>query len=186
MNFVSYLLLFLSLGSKCKKRIETTERISIKINSWIIELKLDDQLNEALTGLTSEKIAYVKKKIVLSFDENAKATSKLYFKSNEKNTKFKRTNNISEEVARKYTIMRRLQLNFENLSNKSFVFTPGQLNGINNVITNVCTHLTSKFKSTQSSCLQSPCNTSTSYRSIDGCCNNILQPYLGDIHTWHN
>ena len=90
-------------------------------------------------------------------------------------TKFRRTNKESEEVARKFTIMRKLQLKFENMTSTR--------QAIPNLFQSTCENLTSIFKATRSSCLQQACDLSTPYRSIDACCNNLAQPSLG-INTW--
>ena len=84
-----------------------------------------------------------------------------------RNTKFRRTNKQSEEVAKKYTIMRRLQLKLENLTSTRRVF-----------FHDTCTDLTADFLASQSSCPNN-CPQTSPYRLIDGCCNNLQRPQLG-------
>ena len=84
-----------------------------------------------------------------------------------RNTKFRRTNKQSEEVAKKYTIMRRLQLKLENLTSTRRVF-----------FHDTCTNLTTEFLKSQSLCPNN-CPETSPYRLIDGCCNNLQRPQLG-------
>ena len=86
-------------------------------------------------------------------------------------TKFRRTNKQSEEVARKFMIMRRLQLKLENMATNR--------QAVGNVFQDTCTNLTLTFRAARSSCHLLPCDPITPYRSIDGCCNNFLEPALG-------
>ena len=102
-----------------------------------------------------------------------------------KNTKLKRSNHMSEKLAREFILMRRLQLDLKNKNKERFVFNVNQLHetkSLNTVFQHICTSLTKKIKSAQSSCLQNPCNTFAPYRSIDGCCNNVHNPSFGKIY----
>ena len=111
---------------------------------------------------------YEELETVMKHDNRAKSKGKV--------TKFKRTNRQSEEVARKFVIMRRLQLKLENMTNRR--------HGLNNVFHDTCTNLTTTFKASQSSCVLLPCDPLSPHRSIDGCCNNFLNPSLGKIYLW--
>ena len=79
-------------------------------------------------------------------------------------SKFIRTSPESEEVARKYMIMSRFQLNKKIRHSKNEGLDPFQ---------QTCMNLTKEFQKKNSECLSQPCNPATKYRSIDGCCNNL-------------
>ena len=73
---------------------------------------------------------YEELETVMEHDNRAKSKGKV--------TKFKRTNRQSEEVARKFVIMRRLQLKLENITSRR--------HGLNNIFHDTCTNLTTTFK----------------------------------------
>ena len=131
--------------------------------------------------------SFNKRQIIESFNYEMKEALNLEndFNRKGKNTKLKRSNHLSEKVAREFILMRRLQLNLENKNIGRSAINLNQLHGtksLNTVFQNICTILTKKIKSTQSSCLQNPCNTFAPYRSIDGCCNNVHNPSFGEIY----
>merc|ERR1711923_290110 len=68
-------------------------------------------------------------------------------------------------------IMRRLQLKLENMATNR--------QAVGNVFQDTCTNLTLTFRAARSSCHLLPCDPISPYRSIDGCCNNFLEPALG-------
>ena len=126
----------------------------------------EDPISRSTRKLKMMQSFYEELETVMEHDNRAKSKGKV--------TKFKRTNRQSEEVARKFVIMRRLQLKLENMTNSR--------HGLNNVFHDTCTNLTTTFKASQSSCVLLPCDPLLPYRSIDGCCNNFLNPSLGKIH----
>ena len=71
-------------------------------------------------------------------------------------TQFRRQDEKSEEIGRKYRIMKVLEL--EEASE-------------------MCQNLTTVYKTPN--CSQSICRPSDPYRTIDGCCNNLDSPTLG-------
>ena len=84
-------------------------------------------------------------------------------------TQFRRTNKESEEVARKYMIMKTLELKEKKISGARDADT----------FQNLCQNLTTDFLESQSECLSSTCDPTSSFRSIDGCCNNLESPKKG-------
>ena len=71
-------------------------------------------------------------------------------------TQFLRNNEKSAEIGRKYRIMKTLQSSSE-----------------------LCQKLTAEFS--KPDCSTSNCRSSDPYRSIDGCCNNLLNPSQGIV-----
>ena len=87
-------------------------------------------------------------------------------------TQFRRNNVKSEEIGRKYRILKMLQseeIKLRGSKNASLV-TRTQKNEL-------CKNLTAEFAAPM--CLQSNCIPSAPYRSIDGCCNNLESPTQG-------
>ena len=84
-------------------------------------------------------------------------------------TPFRRTNKASEEVARKYMIMKTLQMKDEGRA------------GVRDADTfqAMCQNLTSDFVESNSVCLSATCDPALPFRSIDGCCNNLESPKKG-------
>ena len=89
-------------------------------------------------------------------------------------TQFRRNNNMSEEIGRKYRIMRVLQAEETKLlggKNASLM--------LRTQTRELCQNLTAEFS--KPDCLPSNCKSSDPYRSIDGCCNNLEFPTQGII-----
>ena len=80
-------------------------------------------------------------------------------------TPFRRTNKESEEVARKYMIMKTLQMKEEERDGDTFQA--------------MCQNLTSEFLENNSACLSATCDPALPFRLIDGCCNNLESPKKG-------
>ena len=87
-------------------------------------------------------------------------------------TEYIRTSAESEEVARKYMIMRALQISQTEKSRNARNLDPFQER---------CINLTQQFREANSDCLSQPCDLSSPFRSIDGCCNNVANPTQGII-----
>ena len=86
-------------------------------------------------------------------------------------SQFIRTTPESEEVARKYMIMRRFQIANQN--------TRQSRNASLDPFQQKCINLTKEFREANSECLSQPCDPTIRYRSIDGCCNNLENPSKG-------
>ena len=86
-------------------------------------------------------------------------------------SQFIRTTPESEEVARKYMIMRRFQIANQN--------TRQARNASLDPFQQKCINLTKEFREANSECLSQPCDPSSRHRSIDGCCNNLENPSQG-------
>ena len=86
-------------------------------------------------------------------------------------TQFRRTNKQSEEVARKYMIMKTLELKEKKTAGARDADT----------FQNLCQNLTADFLESQSDCLSSACDSTSLFRSIDGCCNNLEAPKKGKV-----
>ena len=84
-------------------------------------------------------------------------------------TPFRRTNKVSEEVARKYMIMKTLQMKEEKNAGPRDADT----------LQDMCQNLTSEFLENNSACLSATCDSISPFRSIDGCCNNLESPRKG-------
>ena len=82
-------------------------------------------------------------------------------------TPFRRTNKESEEVARKYMIMKTLQMKEEKRD-------------AGDTFQAMCQNLTSEFLENNSACLSATCDPVLPFRSIDGCCNNLDSPKKGN------
>ena len=89
-----------------------------------------------------------------------------------KETLFRRNDDKSEEVGRKYRIMTVLQAEETKLleNKNASLLTRTQTNEL-------CQNLTAGFAMPM--CLPSNCKSSDLYRSIDGCCNNLEFPTQG-------
>ena len=87
-------------------------------------------------------------------------------------TEYIRTSAESEEVARKYMIMRALQISQTEQSRNLRNLDPFQER---------CINLTQQFREANSDCLSQSCDLSSPFRSIDGCCNNVANPSRGII-----
>ena len=85
-------------------------------------------------------------------------------------SKFIRTSAESEEVARKYRIMNRFQLNQKLSQSRNLGLDPYQQK---------CINLTKESRQANSECLSQSCDPASKYRSIDGCCNNLENPSQG-------
>ena len=91
-----------------------------------------------------------------------------------KETQFRRNNEKSEEIGRKYRIMKVLQSEGTKLlGNKNASLVSRTQNR------ELCQNLTAEFS--KPDCLPSNCRSSDAYRSIDGCCNNLLNPSQGIV-----
>ena len=89
-------------------------------------------------------------------------------------TQFRRNNNMSEEIGKKFRIMRVLQAEETKLlggKNASLM--------LRTQTRELCQNLTAEFS--KPVCLKSNCRSSDPYRSIDGCCNNLEFPTQGII-----
>ena len=95
-------------------------------------------------------------------------------RSKGKETKFRRNNDKSEEIGRKYRIMKVLQSEATKLLGSK---NASLLSRTEN--SQLCQSLTAEFS--KPDCLPSECDSSESYRSIDGCCNNLESPTQGII-----
>ena len=93
-------------------------------------------------------------------------------RSKGKETEYIRQDDKSEEIGRKYRIMRVLELEEARLTGKQH--TP---NASRSQRSEMCQNLTTVF--TKPNCLQANCKPSDPYRNIDGCCNNLDSPTQG-------
>ena len=89
-------------------------------------------------------------------------------------TQFRRNDQKSAEIGRKYRIMKALQTeNTKLLRNKNASLVSRNQNS------ELCQNLTAKFS--KPDCLPSTCRSSDPYRSIDGCCNNLINLTFGKL-----
>ena len=135
------------------------------ISDWQIErsiVKINTSISKASTVRNmSEKI-----KKVLIHEEKVSSKGK--------ETQFRRNNEKSEEIGRKYRIMKMLQSEETKLfasKNASLVSRTQK--------SDLCQNLTAEFAAPM--CLQSNCKSSDPYRSNDGCCNNLESPTQGNF-----
>ena len=133
------------------------------ITDWQIEesiVKINTSISKAAFARNmSEKI-----KKVLIHEEKVSSKGK--------ETQFRRNNEKSEEIGQKYRIMKVLQ----SEANEIFkIKNESLLSRTQN--SERCQTLTAEF--TKPDCLQSTCDPSDPYRSIDGCCNNLESPTQG-------
>ena len=97
---------------------------------------------------------------------------KVISKGNE--TQFIRNDEKSAEIGRKYRIMRALQTESTKLLTNKNASLVSRTQNIQ-----LCQNLTAEFS--KPDCLPSNCRSSQLYRSIDGCCNNLLNPSQGIV-----
>ena len=102
-----------------------------------------------------------------------------------KETEYIRQDDKSEEIGRKYRIMRVLELEEARLTGREHA-----PNASRSQRSEMCQNLTTVF--TKPNCLQANCMPSDPYRTIDGCCNNLDSPTQGilleiqtNIHPHH-
>ena len=87
-------------------------------------------------------------------------------------TQFRRNDEKSVEIGRKYRIMRVLQAaEIKQLGGKNASLVS------RTQISEFCQTLTANYS--KPDCLKSNCRSSDPYRSIDGCCNNLESPTQG-------
>ena len=135
------------------------------ITEWQITESVE-RINKNSSRTTS--FQSLSKKIRKIIDHEEKVGSK------GKETPFRRQDEKSEEIGRKYRIMKALQTESTKLlgnKNASLV-SRTQHNDL-------CQKLTAEFS--KPDCLPSSCRSSDLYRSIDGCCNNLLNPPQGIV-----
>ena len=87
-----------------------------------------------------------------------------------KETPFRRQDEKSAEIARKYRIMKVLELEETRLTGRQHVPFASR-----SQTSEMCQNLTAAF--TKPDC--SNCKPSDPYRTIDGCCNNLDSPTFG-------
>ena len=119
----------------------------------------------------SASIRNMSDKIRNILDQEQKVSSK------GKETKFRRNNDKSEEIGRKYRIMKVLQSEATKLLGSR---NASLLSRTEN--SQLCQSLTAEFS--KPDCLPSECDSSESYRSIDGCCNNLESPTQGIMQVY--
>ena len=108
-----------------------------------------DKMNTNVSKAASFRSLENKIKSVINHEE------KIISKGHE--TQFRRNDEKSDEIGRKYRIMKALQNTKQN--------------------SKLCQNLTAQFS--KPDCLPSNCRSSDPYRSIDGCCNNLRNPPQG-------
>ena len=91
-----------------------------------------------------------------------------------KETPFRRQDEKSEEVGRKYRIMKVLELEESRLAGRQH-----DPSALRSQTSEMCQNLTTEY--TKPNCSHANCMPSDPYRTIDGCCNNLDSPTLG-IH----
>ena len=89
-----------------------------------------------------------------------------------KETPFRRQDEKSAEIARKYRIMKVLELEETRLTGRQDAPFASR-----SQTSEMCQNLTAEFA--KPDCKQSNCKSSDPYRTIDGCCNNLDSPTLG-------
>ena len=87
-------------------------------------------------------------------------------------TQFRRQDEKSEEIERKYRIMKVLKLEEASLTGRQHVPFASR-----SQTSEMCQNLTAAFA--KPSCSKANCRPSDPYRTIDGCCNNLDSPTLG-------
>ena len=135
------------------------------MTDWQLK-KSVDKINTKISKAASVGSMLDKIRIVL--DHEQKVSSK------GKETQFRRNDDKSEEIGRKYRIMKMLQSEETKLfgsKNASLVSRTQK--------SDLCQNLTAEFAAPM--CLQSNCKSSDPYRSIDGCCNNLESPTQGNF-----
>ena len=137
------------------------------MTQWQIQNSIDRMNN------TSSKATYIRSmsdKIRRVLDHEEKVSSK------GEETQFRRNDEKSMEIGRKYRIMKGLQSEGTKLlGNKNESLESRTENSI------LCQNLTAEI--TKPDCLPSNCKSSDPYRSIDGCCNNLESPTQGTSYS---
>ena len=133
------------------------------MTQWQVQKSIDKM------STNSSKATYVRSmsdKIRSILDHEEKVSSK------GEETQFRRNDEKSEEIGRKYRIMKALQSQGTKLlGNKNASLVSRTQNS------QLCQNLTAEFS--KPDCLPSSCKPSDPYRSIDGCCNNLEFPSQG-------
>ena len=133
------------------------------MKDWQLKISMD-KINTKFSKAASVGSMLDKIRIVL--DHEQKVSSK------GKETQFPRNDVKSEEIGRKYRIMKMLQ------SEETKLFGSKNASLVSRTQTsNLCQNLTAEFAAPM--CLQSNCKSSARYRSNDGCCNNLESPTQG-------
>ena len=133
------------------------------ITDWQIEKSIV-KINTSISKAASVRNMSEKIKKVLIHEEKVSSKGK--------ETQFRRNNEKSEEIGRKYRIMKVLQSETKKLfrtKNESLLSRTQD--------SERCQTLTAEFS--KPDCLPSNCDSSDPYRSIDGCCNNLENPTKG-------
>ena len=89
-----------------------------------------------------------------------------------KETQFRRQDEKSEEIGRKYRIMKVLELEEARLTGRQHAPFASR-----SQTSEMCQNLTAEY--TKPNCSQANCKPSDPYRTIDGCCNNLDSPTFG-------
>ena len=133
------------------------------MTEWHIEKSID-KINTSISKAASVRSMSEKIKKVLIHEEKVSSKGK--------ETQFRRNTEKSEEIGRKYRIMKGLQSETKKLfrtKNESLLSRTQD--------SERCQTLTAEFS--KPDCLPSNCDSSDPYRSIDGCCNNLENPTKG-------
>ena len=135
------------------------------MTQWQVQKSVDKMSNN------SSKATYVRSmsdKIRSILDHEEKVSSK------GEETKFRRNDQKSAEIGRKYRIMKALQSEETKLFRKQNVSLVSRTQN-----SKLCQNLTAEFS--KPDCSPSNCRSSDPYRSTDGCCNNLESPTQGII-----
>ena len=133
----------------------------------------DWQLNKTVDIINTKiskaaSVGSMLNKIRLVLDHEQKVSSK------GKETQFRRNDVKSEEIGRKYRIMKMLQ------SEETKIFGSKNASSVSRTQkSDLCQNLTAEFAAPM--CLKSNCIPSAPYRSSDGCCNNLESPTQGNF-----
>ena len=132
--------------------------------------KVTKSLDKIITNSTkNEFFKSLKPQLETTLNHEEKISSK------GSETQFRRNNNMSEEIGRKYRIMRVLQAE----ETKVLGGKNASLLSRNYQTRELCQNLTAEIS--KPDCLPSNCKSSDPYRSIDGCCNNLEFPTQGIV-----
>ena len=137
------------------------------MNNILAEWKIQksvDKINSNSSKSTSVKSLSDKIRKVLNHEQKVSSKGE--------ETQFRRNDEKSEEIGRKYRIMKMLQ----SEETKLFGNKNASLRSPTQTI-ELCQNLTANFAMPM--CLQSNCKSSDPYRSSDGCCNNLESPTQG-------
>ena len=113
---------------------------------------------------TSVKTLSEKIRKVLDHEEKVSSKGKA--------TQFQRQDDKSVEIARKYRIMKVLELEEASLTGRQHAPFASR-----SLASEMCQNLTTEY--TKPNCSQSICKPLDPYRTIDGCCNNLDSPTFG-------